>query len=438
MYQIITCTGYGTTGSSAVTNIIEEFKDIKSLDSGFECTFLHESDGVRDLENALREGHRLKTDMAIKRFLRLANILNKQRDYQKYFNGNFEKHSVDYVNSICRVQWQGNWHRGADTIKFSKEDLLYFNLAKQVFLNEYSYSKYSLYEPNTWHPSYLMRNKSYYAVFDDEFYKKTRIYINILFAELRFHTDVKRILIDQFFPAYDIFAYLNYAPDTKVVIVDRDPRDMYVLNKSSWGEPYIPTDNIDTFIHWYKSIRFSQKKEQEGKNVLLMHFEDLIFNYESALARLKNFLSLLDEDHVKKQKYFDPAKSIRNTYKFKNYPQWRNDILKIEKELADYCYDFPTDLNNICIDSTIPIEFYIQTATRIEGEKKIPPEYEKKILKLLFGMTKLGETLETLVHRKNFKSKIKGIIKCFVFAPSVLIEYPCLLLLFCKMKKHQL
>ena len=438
MYQIITCTGYGTTGSSAVTNIIEEFKDIKSLDSGFECTFLHESDGLHDLENALHEGHRLKTDMAIKRFLRLAHILNKQRDYQKYFNGNFEKHSIDYIDSICAAQWQGNWHRGSDTIKYSKEDLLYFNLAKQVFLNEYSYSKYSLYEPNTWHPSYLIRNKSYYAIFDADFYAKTQTYINKLLAETILHTNARRVLIDQFFPAYDIFSYLNYAPQTNTIIVDRDPRDMYVLNKSSWGESYIPTDNIDTFINWYKSIRFSQKKEQKNNNVLLLHFEDLIFNYETSLIKIKNFLSLIDEDHIKKQKYFNPEKSIKNTYKFNSYPQWKDDVLRIEKELTDYCYHFPNDFNNTCLDKNTPIEFYIQNANKIEIEKRLPQKYEKRILKLLFGMTRLGEVIETLVYRKTLKAKIKGVIKCFIFAPSVLVEYPYLILLFFKINKHSI
>ena len=169
MTEIITCTGYGGTGSSAVTNIIEEFKTIKSLSAEFECTFLHEADGIRDLENALREGHRLKCDLAIKRFLRLAEVLNKQRPFKKYFNGNFLRHSESFIDSICIAQWQGNWHRGADTIKLSKEDLLYYNLAKQVFLNEYSYSRYSLFEPNTWHPTYHKRNKSYYAHFTDAF-----------------------------------------------------------------------------------------------------------------------------------------------------------------------------------------------------------------------------------------------------------------------------
>lgn len=436
MQQIITCTGYGFTGSSAATNIIEEFENVKSLDAGFECTFLHEPDGIRDLETALREGHRLKVDMAVKRFLRLVNILNSQIEFKKYFNGNFEKHSIDYIDSICTAQWMGNWHRGSDTVKYSKEDLLYYNLAKQVFLNEYSYKNYSLYEPDTWHPTYQMRNKTFYAFFDDSFYDKTQGYINNLFCEVSVHTDAKRVLVDQFFPAYNISEYLKYAPQTKIVIVDRDPRDLYVLNKSSWGEPYIPTDDVNTFINWYKGIRFSQKTEVENKDVLLLRFEDLIFNYENSLLKLKNFLELQDEEHVKKGFYFNPEKSAKNTYKFKNYPQWEDDIVKIEKELAEYCYDFPEGLDKgIKIDKSKPVEKYIQDSYELQGRKELSKEYKNRVYKLLFGMTSFGSVCESFNHRKTLKTKLKGFIKSFMFFPFFLIEFPYMIFSYYNLKK---
>lgn len=439
MPKIITCTGYGTTGSSAVTNIIEEFENIKSLSAEFECSFLHEPDGIRDLESALHEGHRLKSDLAIKRFLRLADVLNNQRSFKKYFNGNFLRHSKSFIDSICIAQWQGNWHRGTDTIKLSKEDLLYYNLAKQVFLNEYSYSRYSLFEPNSWHPAYHMRNKSYYAHFTDLFYLKAQEYIGKLIAEIEVHVDGEKILIDQFFPAYDISAYLNYAPDTKVIIVDRDPRDMYVLNKSSWGESYIPTDDVDTFIRWYRGIRFSQQQEVQNKNVLLLHFEDLIFNYETSLAAIKRFLNFTDKNHIKKLKCFDPAQSIKNTYKFKNYPQWKDDVLKIEYELSEYCYHFPDDFidsKEINVDTNKPIEDCIKSADAVQFEKVLPLKYKKKLSLLLFGMTNFGEAIESLAHRNTLKTKIKGLIKCGVFLCSFLFEYMYSVFIYCKYKKR--
>lgn len=451
MKEIIACTGYGATGSSAATNILEEFSDIKSLSDNFECTFLHEVDGLSDLEKALREGHRLKTDLAIKRFLRLSCILNKNLYFIKYFNWKFKKHSIEFVNSICAAQWNGAWHRSSDTIKYSKQDLLYHNLAKQVFLNEYSYSHYSLFEPNGWRPSSSLRNKMYYAHFDDSFYEKAQKYVNDLMAEIAKHTDAKRILIDQFFPAYDITSYLNYAPKTKTVIVDRDPRDMYVLNKSSWGEAYIPTDDVDVFIKWYKGIRFSQKKEAENTQVLLCHFEDFIFDYEASLLRLMQFIGLEKSEHVKKLERFNPEKSIKNTNLFNSFPKWKADVKKIETELSEYCYNFPdgsTLSNNSTASinddrsvisktvksSPLYIEDFIKQANAIQVEKKLPTKYKPLIAKFLFGMTRFGTSFTSFSQRYTLKSKIKGLIKCTLYLPSFVFEY---IYLFCTYLKYR-
>ena len=201
---------------------------------------------------------------------------------------------------------------------------------------------------------------------------------------------------------------------------------MYVLNKSSWGEPYIPSDDVDTFIRWYRGIRFSQQKERQNQNVLLLHFEDLIFNYETSLTELKHFLNFNDKDHVEKLECFNPAQSIKNTYKFKNYPQWKDDILRIEDELPEYCYHFPdrfTDNNASNIDINKPIEDFVKSADTVQFEKNLPFKYKKRLPFLLFGMTNFGEALESLVHRNTLTTKIKGLIKCGIFSFSFLIEY---------------
>ena len=80
---VLTCTGYGGTGSSAATNILEEFSSVFSFGNKFECTLIHEADGIRDLEKALDEGHRLKVDLACKRFLDLMKNLSKDNLYKK-------------------------------------------------------------------------------------------------------------------------------------------------------------------------------------------------------------------------------------------------------------------------------------------------------------------------------------------------------------------
>ena len=116
---ILTSTGYGDSGSSAGTNILEEFSSVTSFGNKFECTFIHEADGIYDLENAINEGHRLKTDLAVKRFLSLAKTLNEDADYQKYFNGQFYKQTEKYIDSITTCKWNGWWHRAFEAKKMT-------------------------------------------------------------------------------------------------------------------------------------------------------------------------------------------------------------------------------------------------------------------------------------------------------------------------------
>ena len=85
--KLITCTGYGSTGSSVVTDLLAEFKDINSY-GDFEFRFLQDPHGLRDLEYGLFENNnRLNTDYHIKQFIKYSKFLSKSRvnNYEKYF-----------------------------------------------------------------------------------------------------------------------------------------------------------------------------------------------------------------------------------------------------------------------------------------------------------------------------------------------------------------
>ena len=117
MLKIISCAGFGNTGSSIITDFLSEFSCMKLVGgSSFEFFLLHENDGIRDLEVALLEGHRLKVDLAIKRFLKLVNELNNNNpsgpNYKDYFNGKFLEYTYEYLNSLGVISWErGWWHR---------------------------------------------------------------------------------------------------------------------------------------------------------------------------------------------------------------------------------------------------------------------------------------------------------------------------------------
>ena len=57
------------------------------------------------------------------------------------------------------------------------------------------------------------------------------------------------LLFDQLFPSNVNEEYLEYFDFEKVILVDRDPADLYFMNKVFWGSGYIPSEDVKTFIH---------------------------------------------------------------------------------------------------------------------------------------------------------------------------------------------
>ncbi|MGL4765451.1 MAG: sulfotransferase, partial [Aeromonas sp.] len=292
-----------------------------------------------DLEDRLlKNNSRLNSDRAIYEYLRLIKILNsnytnkfwKKSFYKKVFNNKFLQYSEEYIQKLIDMEWQGYWH----DIEFRNFTLK--NRIKNFLIRLISY-KYK--EINK-----RRRQKMYYSYPVENFYKETKKYLEKLFSEVS-TSDI--LALDQLVPCCNTERYLNYFEDIKVIIIDRDPRDLYILNKEIWKEDVIPYENVEDFIKHFRLVRKHQKYERENqKKILRIKFEDTIYDYENTMNKIKKFLEIDNLEHNYPQKYFDPQKSIYNTQLFNRYLKYQNDIKKIENNLKEYCYKFPYNLEN--------------------------------------------------------------------------------------------
>jgi hypothetical protein len=428
MLTLLTSTGYGNTGSSAVTNILQEFAPVKSTGND-EFTFAHEPDGIADLENSLREGHRLKTDLAIKRFLKLAKELEKESHYKKCFNGKFYLIAQEYINSIIDCEWTGWWHRANETKDFLKSDNFNISLARHLFNQRYKHTiSYNLYEPDGWHPEYCPHTVEYYANLNGDeklthFLNQTKQFTSKLIglqdsgqSVTSPTTPARFLLLDQAVPPISFSQYMRYFEKPKVIIVDRDPRDLYVMNKSFWGSGYIPTANVSLFVKWYSVTRQPRKTELNNSNaVLFIPFESLIHEYDDSLNKIINYTELAESEHINKFKYFNPDLSSKNTRIFKQYSEFNDDISYIEKHLEQYCYNFPDDANK---HEQVPARrFLIEELTNkmhpVITTGKIPTEYTAKtVLPALFQLTQY-------YRNYNRVKRHRGLFFCISLALSV-------------------
>lgn len=348
MKKIISCCGFGNTGSSIITDFFREFScvDCSLGDSQFEFTLLHEADGIFDLENALAEGNRLKTDLAIKRFLALVDRLESKNpagpSYSKYFNGRFLTHTHNFLSDLGVVAWDnGGWHRAFECERQSR--LVRF-AASEKFNQLLKKSGYTLYESDGWHPTYMPKTKQYFGfVSRSDFKGAVRRYFESLFSE--YETDKEYVLLDQLFPANVGGSYLDYFDDARAIIVDRDPRDLYFANKIFWGSGYIPTDDVETFISWFKKTR--QAVHQDSR-IMAVRFESVVYEPDITLQRICEFVGLDKSLHDKKNTCLLLERSKGNTRFFDRFliadssyqEQLKDDLALIEQELFPFLFDF--------------------------------------------------------------------------------------------------
>jgi len=330
--KLITTTGYGATGSSVVTDLLKEFKNVKSM-GDFEFRFLQDPHGLRDLEYGLFENNnRLNTDYYIKQYIKYIDFLSKSKvyPYEKYFNNKFKIISDEFIKSIVDIKWDGYWHQDIIDEKPIKKFFYYLERVYQKKILKQKDSGANFY-----------KNSMYYArpLTKEEFYKKVQDYTTKLFQIMN-QESYEFLVLDQLVPVDHNQTYLNYFKDLKIIIVDRDPRDLYLLEKYEYKEKYLPWEDVESFIKYYKLIREHKKEDQENENVMYINFEDFIYKYNEAIDKVLDFCSIDKSNWKDKRKYFNPDISIKNTRKWLVYLEAKKEIEMIEKELEEFLVEY--------------------------------------------------------------------------------------------------
>lgn len=342
MLEIITCAGYGSTGSSAITDYISEFSCVKSLGAGVEFQLISEPGGIYDLNHALTSGNGLLADMGISKFIHLYH--NFVIRFPNLFYG-ADKLLKDYFADLEVVEWRGGWY-GSFRQPMSRNDVA-LEIMSEVYFEKLMKNKtYDAYEPEStpWKPSFYPYANQYYTfVSHEKFCSATKKFLNNFFARLA--NTFEFLMIDHLFPPTTNSFYNAYVDNVKTICVDRNPIDLYLFNYIVWGERWIPSDDVNSFIKWYKASRQHRKTDQisNNNNFLFINFEDMIYRYEYTSQKINEFVGLTEASHDKKFNFFDPNKSRKNTFaenKFVLTDKLKKDVDKIKYELPEYCYDF--------------------------------------------------------------------------------------------------
>lgn len=331
--RVITCASYYGTGSSAVTHLFSEFDGIDSL-GNYEYRFLQEPDGIADLEyNLIENRHRHNSSDAIKRYLRYLQM-EKRMGYGGYdiFGKYLDTITQEYIGSITELKTRTWWNKD----RTDKGMIFWFldrcySLSRRLLTGNIKTEKrFSLLTNREW--SYFT------SISEERFLDLTREYVDKLLKSA-VREEPKYIMVDQMVPPTNVSRYTRYFNDVKVVVVDRDPRDIYLLEKVRWQWGVIPVATPEEFVTWFKITRKNEDNDDSTK-VYRMRFEDLVYNYEETKNRLISFVGIPKEKHLRPMTRFNPAISINNTNMKEKIRGYEQDIKYIEEHLSEYLFDF--------------------------------------------------------------------------------------------------
>lgn len=327
--MIIGSCGYGATGSSVLTDLLSEYDGVQLYDS-FEFVVAYRVDGLQDLEYHLMKQYAkcASGDYAIKRFLDWTRcyktpFINKPCDGKI-----FEQLSKDYIEKIRQLEYKG----------VETADILSGNVVKNIF----AFASKKVLMPKVIErilkkPSFIWPCRTLnYCIEPSNFYDESKKYINSILRAMGADL-TKPICLDQPFEGNCPEQSFPFFDDPYAVVIDRDPRDLYFDEKytTSPDGKFFPRTNVQDFVAYYRNMR---KHVSDNPRVLRIRFEELIYEYDSSVKKIEDFLHL--GEHKRPKTGFNPERSINNTQQIRLHPNDKAEIEYIEKELPEFLFPF--------------------------------------------------------------------------------------------------
>ncbi len=324
----IACIGYHYTGSGVIDDLFRECDNVYQGLYEAELRFLHDPDGISDLEyNLVQNPHRLSSTLAIKRFVDYAR--RSSRQVQQIVGKDWMNLVNDYVDKITLLKYPG----------YIAGDMLFFSGYQKIVdfcvraYNKISPPKFRFPKDSNHIPSAI----TYYSRLDEEFFLDTTRKFVEKVCSLANKENKEFIMLDQFIGANNPSRYLRYANDLKAIIVDRDPRDLYI-SRIKVRDRLLPSDPHE-FCIYYRNIRKTTGKIPYD-NCMYVRFEDMIYNYEENVNKVFEFIGIDKSHHKDPKKCFNPSVSINGTKLWERYPQYEEAVKIIERELPEYLYKY--------------------------------------------------------------------------------------------------
>lgn len=290
-----------------------------------EFRLIRDPDGISSLEHAIVNDWSLHgADRALKRFRQLVRVLGRRRvkfvryglNWNRNCGGEFFRISDDYINSLIELKYGG--HSIHDY--YEAGDLGYIRMKVAERLRS------------------LRTGPIWMAGTGDGFHERTKTYFARLFDALTLGEAADAVVLNQGASATRPQAALNYVHNGYVIVVERDPRDVYVESKRQHLAVFIPRSDPHAFSQWYRRHRLEAVRlTRAHPRILHVQFEQLVSTPESTISTIERFLELPPGRSRAAGQGFDPELSARNVGMWQRHRP-KKEIAVLERELGAYLW----------------------------------------------------------------------------------------------------
>ena len=326
--------GFGASGGSAIRDLLKEFEDIFIFPSEFRL--LKEKNGLLDLEASIFSSRSPDNiDLAIRDFKELNSHLGrittkfsrKGFDYNLYTDYQYKDLINKFIQKITDYKYKmftHNYDFRKSSLK-SQFDRYMARVFGYSFLEEESYMAYPSFEEFNMYAKELL-----YGIF----HSSTQKY-KVEPKVIALHNCINHLRIET------ILKSSSYFYEFKMLIIDRDPRDIFI---DFPHKRYLPSElnlleKSKCFVKFFLSIRDELEEIKKLDNILFIKFEDLILNYEFTKDKIIKFLNIDKKKVDLNKRTFLPHKSSKNIGLYKSLDRkYYKAIEYIEENLKDYLY----------------------------------------------------------------------------------------------------
>lgn len=338
MISHIDIIGIGNSGKGAVVDLLREVNGVLVQEAFHEMNIVRFPGGLYDLFTDCEMSHTpTRADVAVDRFSLLVDRLGGEKGFlgwlrnfksagfaYDYFYTGFTRRSQRLIEDLTLASYEGlkPW------ILIDKNPIKFWKIRlRNKFKSRGSVDNIRLID------------KSKIKTLCQEYF------IDIL-SSSRGYDNQDIVITNNAFDFELLEKKLNLFTRSKAIVVVRDPRDSYlnmlfgnegIDNKFDSleisGLNILGVNDIHIYSEYQKRL-LMMLKDLMHERILIVDFNNLVYNYDVEVPRILNFIGLSRENHVRPKVHFNPDKSKLMTDKWPRFYGHQN-AMQLKRNLKD-------------------------------------------------------------------------------------------------------